>query len=426
MVTLTNTSRTLVLALLPALGACRNAPTNTPGSDSTRVQEPRPLRAVLFGYIPDAGQDDFAGLIKILEDDFEAQHPDIDLRLVIDVNIDLYDLAPEGQLATYFGAGEGSVDVLELDMVLLGDLVANGWLAPARIEVPEIVAAAQEAVTQGGTSYGVPTYLCGNFIYSHAPGLEEAHNASELLAILGEAAGPDLPALIGNYVGSWTLPSVYLDAWADGHDNAPDVVQTAYALPLDDATMGPLGALAAACASDGKNPCLDSTFKYNSKAEETFARGQSGGFIGYSERLYYIITGDPAAALPKVISAPMSDGSKPTLFTDALVTSAKCSGPCRDDADLFISFMSDLERRQLIAFSQDVPENAPTGVTPRYLLQALSSFYTAEPAASDPIYRALQPTVTSEGRGFPSHGFPEARGDLNSALTEALKTKQLE
>lgn len=416
-----NPRHALALALLlPLLVACPSTPASTKGPEPAQAQR-RSLDAVLFGYIPDAGGDGFAGLRATLERDFETLHPEIDLRLVIDADVDLYDLAASGQLATYFGSGPGSADVLELDMVLLADLVANGWLAPARLEVPELVASAQEAVTLDGTRYGTPTYLCGNFIYSRAPQLEQADDASELLEILADAAGPGVPPLIGNYAGSWTLPSVYLDAWADGHDNAPASVQTAYPLPLDEATVAPLRALTGSCASVGKNPCLDKTYKDNSKAELAFAQGQAGGFVGYSERLYYIIEADPSAPLPNVVSAPMGDGNKPILFTDALVTSANCTGPCRDDADLFITFMSELEQRQLIAFSQDVPAEAAAGVTPRYLLQALGSFYTAEPAASNPIYRALQRTVTSNSRSFPNQGFPKARGDLNRALTDALQ-----
>lgn len=416
----TNMPTSFLGLLLPLLLACPSTPTgtSTPAGDQAAR---RPLDAVLFGYIPDAGGDGFAGLRARLEQDFEAANPEIDLRLVIDENVDLYDLSASGQLATYFGTGEGSADVLELDMVLLADLVANGWVAPARVELPDAVPSAQEAVLLDGTRYGTPTYLCGNFIYSRAPELESADDANELLQILGKAAGPGAPPLIGNYAGSWTLPSFYLDAWADGHDNAPAAVQTAYPLPLDDLTVAPLRALTGACSSSGKNPCMDKTYKDNTEAELAFAQGRAGGFVGYSERLHYIVAAAPSAALPKVVSAPMGNGSKPILFADALVTSAKCTGTCRDDADAFITFMTAVERRQLIAFSQDVPPDAPGGVIPRYLLQARSSFYTAEPAASNPIYTALQPVVTSKGRSFPNEGFPAARSDLNRALTDALR-----
>jgi thiamine pyridinylase len=419
-VSISKTMLTPIPALvLPLLLACPSAPSSTTPEGDQAAR--RPLDAVLFGYIPDAGNDGFAGLQARLERDFEAEHPEIDLRLVIDGNIDLYDLSANGQLATYFGTGDGSADVLELDMVLLADLVANGWIAPARVELPAIVPSAEEAVTLDGTRYGTPTYLCGNFIYSRAPELEGADDANELLEILGKAAGPGAPPLIGNYAGSWTLPSFYLDAWADGHDNAPASVQTAYPLPLDEVTVAPLRALTDSCASSGKNPCLDKTYKDNTKAELAFAQGQAGGFVGYSERLHYIVAAAPSAPLPKVISAPMGNGNKPISFTDALVTSASCTEACRDDADAFITFMSALERRQLIAFSQDVPPDAPAGVTPRYLLQALSSFYTTEPAASNPIYRALQPVVTSQSRSFPNAGFPQARGELSRALNDALR-----
>jgi hypothetical protein len=59
-----------------------------------------PVTAVLFGYIPDAANDNFTALTQDLTQQFEAANPQIPVQITINPNVDLYDLKPGGELNT--------------------------------------------------------------------------------------------------------------------------------------------------------------------------------------------------------------------------------------------------------------------------------------------------------------------------------------
>ncbi|AKQ65470.1 putative lipoprotein [Myxococcus hansupus] len=367
---------------------------------------------VLFPYIPDAADDAFVSLMRRLEADFERQHPDIDVDIVFDPNMDVYDLSEGGMLSWLLG--NGAAQVVEIDTLIMGDLVSKGWVRPVPLTPGDSHPAAEQAVTVSGQSYGVPTYLCSYVVYSHSPDLSSASDGASLVRILTDFAPAAIP-LATNYSGSWTLPSSYLDAWAD--TNPSGELSQALTLPLDAPTLDSFEAVVKSCEIEsGRNPCLDGTFADNTQAEQNFAFGHANGFMGYTERLFFARKANPNMALPEVISVPLGTGSAPTVFVDALVVSAQCTGPCAEDAQAFTDFMKDPAVRSLIAFSGD----APQGTTPRYLLQASQDFYQQEPARSDPMYQKYRAFLDG-ARPYPNQGFPENRRALQAALLEALQ-----
>jgi len=399
--------RALPCALVLTLCACS-------GSSDPEPQAPRPLKVVLFSTIPDAAGDGFASLKQRLEADFEREHSDIDLDVVFDVNLDLYDLGEGGTLSRLLGQGEGAAQVVEIDTLLLGDLVSKGWVQPVSLESGAAHPAAEEAVSISGQPYGVPTYLCSYVVYSHSPDLTSATDGASLVQTLSDVA-PGVRPLAANYSGSWTLPSSYLDAWAD--TNPQGTLSQALSLPLDAPAMASFEGVVRSCELEaGANPCLDGTFANTTLAEEAFATGQANGFMGYTERLFFIRRANPGVALPEVISVPLGTGSAPAVFVDALVVNAACTDTCAEDARAFTDFMKDPAVRSLIAFSGD----APQGTAPRYLLQASQSFYQQEPARSDPMYQKFRAFLDGV-RPYPNQGFPENRRTLQAALLEALQ-----
>ncbi|RYZ43640.1 MAG: extracellular solute-binding protein [Myxococcaceae bacterium] len=399
--------RTLIYPVVLVLSACSDSPDPEPTPR-------RPLKAVLFPYIPDSAGDRFASLEQRLEADFERTHPDIDLDVVFDANLDVYDLNEGGTLNQLLGAGEGAAQVVEVDTLLLGSLVSKGWIQPVTLEAGVSHPAAEEAVRISGQSYGVPTYLCTNVVYSRSTNIRSATDSASLVRILREAA-PGKRPLATNLDGSWTLPAAYLDGWADTHPG--DAISSAISLPLDSPTLGAFSEVVDSCSLEaGVNPCLDGTYADNSVAEEAFAAEQANGFMGYTERLFYILQAQPSMPLPEVISVPLGTGSAPAVFVDALVLNASCTGTCAEDARTFTKFMQAPETRNLIAFSEDGPE----GTRPRYLLQASRAFYAQEPARSDPMYQKYEP-ILSGARPYPSQNFPENRKALQAALLEALQ-----
>lgn len=382
-----------------------------------KVGAERIFTAVLFPYIPDSANDDFTSLKATLESWFEAANPEIDLVLTIDPNMDLYDLAPGGTLNTLLGTGPGAVNVVELDTILLGDLVDRGWVQALPFSTDDwgFFPAAVASASLTGTVYGTPTYLCGNYIYSWAPGIHDVDTGQGLIDFLEEHPHPEATALVGNFKGSWTLPSLYVDAWADTHTNDPISVSQSYALPLDPLTMDVFSQVVDLCGAEG-GPCLDGTYKDNTAAETAFAKEEANGFVGYSERLFYIMQArDGNVLLPSVISAPLGTDSNPVMFVDALAINPACSGQCATDAETFSRFMSTLRVRNLIAFSED----APPLTFPRYLLQAIEAFYTTAPGSENLIYQQIYPILANDME-YPNQGFPAARLLLDPELTEAL------
>jgi thiamine pyridinylase len=399
--------KALVCPAVLVLSACSDAsdPEPTPR---------RPLKAVLFSYIPDSAGDKFARLGQRLEADFERVHPDIDLDVVFDANLDVYDLAEGGTLNTLLGAETGAAQVVEVDTLVLGSLAQKGWIQPVALEAGVSHPAAEEAVRIDGAHYGVPTYLCTYVVYSRSTNIRSATDSTSLVKILSEVA-PGKRPLAANFDGSWTLPSSYMDAWADTHPG--DSLSGAIALPLDAPAVGAFKQVVDSCSLEaGVNPCLDGSYADNTAAEEAFAQEQANGFMGYTERLFNILQARPAMALPAVTSVPLGAGSAPAVFVDALVLNANCKGTCAEDAQAFTAFMQAPETRSLIAFSED----GPAGTRPRYLLQANQAFYTQEPARSDPMYPQFEALLRG-ARPYPNQRFPENRKALQSALLESLQ-----
>ncbi|HTN90418.1 MAG TPA: hypothetical protein VL242_42380 [Sorangium sp.] len=402
----------MMLSLL--VGCGRPPPVAAPGvpPGGTAVV----LKAALFPYIPDSVGDNFASLIRTLESGFEAMQPGVDLQITIDPNMDLYDYAPGGTLNTLLGNGAGAMSVVEVDTLLMGTLVSAGWVQPSGMSNPGVFTSAWEAASVGGTAYGMPTYLCTNVIYSTDSAISAAQNGTNLLGILS-GIKPGVPALVGNYEGSWTLPGTYVDAWAD--TNGASNMSASFALPLDQKTMAFFSPVVSSCASSTTtNPCLDGTYGSGAGtgAELAFASGNANGFIGYTERLFYIRQAAPSAPLPSVISDPIGGGSNPSMFVDALVFNRSCVGACLHAAQAYAAYMSSVSVRNIIAFSQDGPQ----GTLPRYLLQANQSFYSSAPASTDPMYKQYA-SIVNRATPYPNTGFPNVRKELNAALIAALK-----
>ncbi|WP_224368696.1 hypothetical protein [Hyalangium versicolor] len=398
----------VLCAVLLTASACGSESSNPP------EEKPRALKAVLFPYIPDSAGDNFASLKQRLEHDFEQLHSDIDLDIVFDLNLDVYDLSEGGTLNRLLGEGSEAAQVVEIDSLLLGELVSKGWIQPVPAEVGDAFPTARQAVSIQGKSYGTPTYLCTNVVYSVGPSIHSATDGDSLVHILSSLDTGKTP-LVANYDGSWTLPAWYMDAWADTHP--AEEVSKSLALPLDAPAMGEFKKVVDGCANaQNANPCLDGTYADNSLPEEAFAKGQANGFMGYTERLWVIRHANPNLPLPQVMSAPLGTGSHPVIFVDTLVLNAHCTGDCLEDAHDFSEFMSTPEVRSIIAFSQD----APQGTLPRYLLQASQSFYQQQPASVDPMYQQYAPIV-SGARTYPTQGFPENRKTLQSAIQQGLQ-----
>ena len=367
-----------------------------------------PLTVVLFPYIPDAGGDNFIGLKQELTERFRKQRDDVELTIRMDSKVDVYNI---GELTTLLGNSKDSAHVLEVDALLLSDLVTAGLVPP----VPEVygspIPSAAAAVLVDGQPYGVPTYICSNVVYSYAD-ITKVGNAGALVTAL-KAANPDKPALTGNLAGSWTLPGSYIDAWADTHTNDVGAVAKAIVGDLDKDTVTAFQKVVNACDRGDKNPCLNGGFTTTPEVE--FATRAANGFVGYSERLFYVKK--QTSDTPFVISAPLGAGKKPVMFVDALVFNKNMDEATKGAAHDFAKFLASPEIRELLSLSLDVPQDKRTY---RYLMQASSAFWDLEKVKSDPVFNVLREEVAAKAVALPNAGFPTNRKRLQAKLQQAL------
>ena len=99
--------------------------------------------------------------------------------------------------------GPDSQHLVEVDTVILDKLINAGAVQPFEIGGGvSFLPAALEAVTWGGSVYGVPHWTCGYFVISRLEEVREAGTLTELLSAL-ETEGTNAVDLVGDLDGSW-------------------------------------------------------------------------------------------------------------------------------------------------------------------------------------------------------------------------------
>ena len=360
-------------------------------------EEPFQLKVALYPWVPDA-----KSLVEWIEADFESKNPDVDLvvrplkRTYVD-DVDLaYDYETTASALT--GDGPDSQHLVEVDTVILDKLINASAVQPFEVGGGvSFLPAALEAVTWGGSVYGVPHWTCGYFVISGLEEVRQAGTLAELLSAL-ETAGTSAVNLVGDLDGSWDSIVVYLDAFRDTYPGGS--MMDALAMEeLDSSIRDGLARVGQACTAAGKNYCGDDYV-------ETFARGDADALIGYSERLHRILEEDGGTqGNLYVASATLGQGDRPMLFTDALVLSQNCSTErCRDAASAFAAYYVSDEVFEVVLMSLDLGDSA----VPRYLLPSTTSAFDFGKVSTDPLYRQLRREV--EGAvSTPNRGVPEAR-----------------
>lgn len=122
----------------------------------------------------------------------------------------------------------------------------------------------------------------------------------------------------------------------------------------------------------------------------------------------------------RITPAPLGNGKRSFLFTDALVQSPLCADPrCRDAARRFAEFYISDAVFETVLMAQD----QGSGAVPRYLLPSTSGALSARRVAADPIYRQLRSAV-ADAQPYPNRGVPEARewGQIRAAVDQLLHT----
>lgn len=387
------------------------SPSAIPHATTDKDPETYVLRVGLFPYVP-APED----LEAWIEADFKQKTGHI-----VDVVLDEEQFNPYPKKPAY-DITQLSVplvskkdkprtfDMIEVDAIFLSELEDTGAIAPFSSKRTDWHPAAVEAVTVDGKVYGVPHWMCGYFIVSADAKVLAARNVVELdQALSSSSAGKQ--DLTGDISGTYDTLFFYLDALRD-QDPAADL---AGALDdVDENILTALGRVTERCMVSGENLCDDEAWPPARPGE--FAAGSADAFLGYSERLHSILSAKPKASL-SIAAAPLGGGRNATLFTDALVLSKECVGPCKLVADSFAAYLVSDETFASLLMAKDVRG----GAVPRYLLPSTAGAFKTKDVQADTFYMQLQDAV-SNARSFPNEGVPahvragQVRGEIERHL----------
>jgi thiamine pyridinylase len=382
-------------------------------------RQTRTLNVILYSAIPTDPTLGYEALVRGLTLRYQAKHPDVLLSLVLNPAIDTYDF---DNLKSNV-LGPAGFDVAELDTVFLQYLVKNALITPAQITGDEPWPVGKEAAIVDGTLYGVPSWLCSDFLFSSDSKLSSIRTFDQMKNYLGTVAS-GRTALVGDLDGSWTVPAIYIQAFVQIH---PSTTTTdALKMPADPKVIDRMAELGSACESQSLNPCIDGTY-HNAKdgsVEKAFATEHASTDTGFSERSFYLTYFEQIPSTLSLIPIPWGDGQHPSrvVYSDAFVTSkATCAGaPCQSDSTEFSAFMTSADTKKFIALSGDLP----TGSPPRHLLVATKAFYSLEDIKGDSLYEQLISTFLS-GRmiSYPNSFSPELKYQLLSGVCPSLKKK---
>ncbi len=347
----------------------------------------RALRVALYPFVPDK-----TGLFHLIEQSYRRKHPDVDLQIV-DLSGNYYDEDAPGAITN------ADADVLEVDSVFIQDLIDRGAIQPIpaslRVATGRLLRVAQDAVASGAEWYGVPHWICTNFLFADAQdALARAATLDDVTNAIGTNRPPGQGLLI-DLKGRLTLGELYLDALLDKYKTLAGAEPFVPVAHRDQAVVDDLKTVRTLCDRD---LCRDGDYHASTGFyARLFARRQGRALVGYSERLYYVgdellngcrkgecRTLDRLAMVPLPLS---SRGSQPFAWVDSLAIGRRCTSTCLTDAEAFIR-----ETTSVGAVRAQLTPAA--GEAPRYLMPALDALYTdARLLSAAPLYSSLYPAL---------------------------------
>lgn len=388
----------------------------TPRTPDGRVllngKQNRVLNVALYPDIPSHPNGNFDALLDHVVNAFQAAYPEVLLNAVVvdnDTKIYKFNLLPQQLNATGY-------DVLELDTLFMSYLVSSDLITPAKISGDAPLPVALAASTVNGVLYGVPSWLCMDFIFSYSSSLNTVHTLDDLIAFLKSNPG-GRPALLADYNGSWRMPSIYINAYIQTYGYQS--LSKAFVMPPDPVVVDHLKSLMLTCDSGSANSCVDKTNHNSSDGtiERVFANGNADAEIGFSEQSFYILLNQSVSKNLIVVPATWGASPQPLLYSDSFVTNkSSCSSDtCQNDSAAFTSMMTGLEMKKYIAFSQDLTPDMP----PRHLLVATASFWNDDDVKNDPIYQQVAPIVRN-AQPFPNSFLPDLQSEMDTRICGQL------
>ncbi|CAN5604342.1 hypothetical protein BH11ARM2_BH11ARM2_39180 [soil metagenome] len=387
----------------------------------------RVLRVALYPYVPMQ-----ADMWLTVKSEFEAENEDVRLQLV-DLTADYY--SPDG-LANALKAK--SVDVMEVDTLFATDLANAGLLEPlpaSALPAAVYMPVAERAVQVGGKVYGVPHWMCGNFLFfrkddGDAARLRKAKGLDAVLQVFGHPMAESQSLLLYLH-GKITLGELYLDALLDKYGTPEGALAHVGDFEDQEWVRGQLSKLF--LLSPGGMDANARNCDYGSIFQRMFGRRAARGFIGYSEdmhdavdeAIHGVAAGGPAltnirfdkktgAAIGAddidAIGMPLAgSGTTQMAWVDMLSLRKGLGAQTGADARRFLDFMSS----RALARALLIP--APWSFqAPRYLLPARRDMFDdADLLRAAPIYGRLK-TIMLGSTNVPRAGLFEELNRVGS------------
>jgi thiamine pyridinylase len=378
-------------------------------------QQTRVLNVSMYPYLPTLPQDTFSSLVNYVVQTYQQQNPLILLNAVLSSEVHIYDFAALPSLL-----GKQGFDVIELDALYLGFLASSNLINPATITGDRPLPLALQTATYEGQLWGIPSWLCMDFIYGSSPLLNQVNSLGSLLRYFGQLPAAK-PAVVGSFNGSWRLPSMYINAYVQTYGYAS--MSKALQMPPDLQVINNLVLLTDGCDSGGVNNCTNNKYHDmpNGATESVLATKQASDDMGFSEQSFYINLYGPVQPL-YAIPAAWGQTAQPLLFSDVFVTNKSTCAQgtvCADDATAFTTLMTGAAMKSYIVESSDLPPGTPW----RTLLVSTQPFYQQAKIVSNPMYQQYV-SVFANGKPFPNNFTESLQTTMSYAICTALKAQR--
>ncbi len=314
-----------------------------------RVQRVESLTYAVYPYLPDVEYYE-----ELIEKRWAELEPNIRL---LRAEWNCYDAAaPEG------------IDVIMYDSFTRDTLIEAGWIQPfeksAVLNRDDIYTFALDGLTVDDRLYGIPVFLCGNFliydkacsILAEAEHITELAGESELLVISSEDSGSREQLTLEILADTLSEPNPAKDS-----GSADAIMLLIDRLAIEEHKEDSSGDLALA-----------------------YDHGIGSGYISFSETMRFL---DRRISDTDIKAISFSDRENvPRLYVDAAALSSRAEGKRKDKALELMNVMAEAE----LLSELSVQEGAP-----QYLLLARPSSYEAL-VNRFPLYRQLENIARDE------------------------------
>jgi len=361
------------------------------------------LEVAFYPYVPDP-----SGLSNTIKAAFERQNPGIVLRLINSHPDPANPKNPPIPLADDYyddGLANTHADLYEVDTILLQDLTATK-LMPVVLPNHNFHPLAVLAVTSDGKTYGVPHWMCGNFLFYRAQdtAVSQAQTLGELRKPLNPADGSGLGVDLkgGSTLGEWYLTAL---AW----DLPVSKLPAAVIKPLDPQEADHVKRLLELCPT---GLCRSIPLHKDAGAyARKFVHEDIRAYMGYSETLYYALKeirekcpSDCISADQIAVRAIPGPADRPGVaWVDAFAMDRSLPRAKLAAAQRFLEFVTSSEAYKAV-LSAD--KNHPS----RYLLPAVRLPRAIMKKLDAPLYKPLFAAFTNRM----TFSAPGANQDLRS------------